>query len=51
MASSLDERLKALANPTRRRLLVGLAEHNPQSDDDLHLPEDVPVSETDQEGF
>ena len=42
MAPYPDDALRALAHPDRRRLLRALAEHNPQPDDTLHVPEDVP---------
>ncbi|MFC7203678.1 ArsR family transcriptional regulator [Haloferax namakaokahaiae] len=42
---SLDTLLDVLSNRFRRRLLVALLEHNPQSDRDTHIPNDGPHDE------
>lgn len=49
MAPTLDDAFRALAHPDRRRLLTSLAEHNPQADDTLHVPEDAPIENTQRE--
>lgn len=43
MTSPIDDAFKALANPERRRLLMALADHNPQSDQTFNYPDDVPT--------
>ncbi|MFH5802275.1 ArsR family transcriptional regulator [Haladaptatus sp. CMAA 1911] len=47
--TSLDIVLDALANTYRRRLLTTLLEHNPQHDEDTHLPLDVSIADEDVE--
>jgi predicted transcriptional regulator len=44
---SLDRFLDALANKYRRRLLLALLEHNPQSDEDPQIPDDVAITDED----
>ena len=41
----LDEAFSALSNVHRRRVMMSLAEHNPQKDTSIHVPEDVHVGE------
>lgn len=48
-STSLDIVLDALANTYRRRLLTALLEHNPQDDEDSHLPTDVSIADEDLE--
>ena len=47
--TSLDLVLDVLANPYRRRVLTALLEHNPQDDEDTHLPPDVAIADEDVE--
>lgn len=49
MPSPLDTALRMLADPTRRRLLFALLEHNPQRDTALHPIDDVPLAEGETE--
>jgi len=49
MATLLDTTFRVLADPTRRRLLVALLEHNPQNDTALHPSDDVPLAEGETE--
>lgn len=44
-----DHRFDALADVYRRRLLVGLLDHNPQDDGDDQTPAGVPVSDAESE--
>lgn len=49
MTSLTSDAFKALANPERRRLLIALAEHNPQSDQTFDYPDDVPPESRENE--
>lgn len=37
----LDEAFESLANPERRRILLALVEHNPQTDQHWGYPDDI----------
>ncbi|WP_331232331.1 transcriptional regulator [Natronorarus salvus] len=41
----VDEALDALLDIHRRRVLMALLEHNPQHDEEIHIPEEVHVGE------
>lgn len=49
MATPLDEWFRAMADQTRRRILVALLEHNPQSEIALHPIDDVEISNMESE--
>ena len=49
MNLTLDEALKALANPERRRILLALVEHNPQTVQACGYPDNIPVEGSNEE--
>ncbi|MFB6107593.1 MAG: winged helix-turn-helix domain-containing protein [Haloplanus sp.] len=49
MDSDLDERLRALADPTRRRILLAVAETAPRSADALVDRDDAPAGAEDEQ--
>lgn len=48
---SLDTLLSIMADKYRRRLLLALLEHNPQDDEDTHLPADVSLEDEELEAL
>lgn len=48
MDSALNKAFKALANSERRRMLLALVEHNPQTDQPCKYPDDIPFEGSDE---
>ena len=50
MVTPINHAMRALDDPTRRRILVALLEPSPKSDTAVHPVEELPVAEGETEG-